>query len=248
MSSNRAKAMLLAAGKGERMAAVTKHIPKPLVKVLGRSILRWTTDHLGEHGIQQFAINIHHLADQLRSELSVEIDAGMALISDEADMLLETGGGVKKALSLLARDDFFVINCDVIWRDAGETVLEKLERVWDPARMDVLLLMIPTEQAHGYDGVGDFFMDLPPGAEVGPLRFRGDAPGSPFMFGAVQIVKASMYEDTPEGAWSNREVFRRAAANGRLFGVVHFGDWFHVGTQAAIGEAEAFFAQNGDKQ
>lgn len=245
MSDRRAKAMILAAGKGARMGSLSRHTPKPLVEVLGQSILRRAMQRLHAHGITRFAINVHHLAQKVRNDLSDEIDAGTALVSDETDMLLETGGGVKKALPLLAEDDFFVVNCDVVWRDEGETVLDKLRRVWDPSRMDVLLLMIPTEQAHGYDGVGDFFMDLSQSDEVGPLRFRDDASRSPFMFGAVQLVKAAMYDNTPDGAWSNREIFRRAAARGRLFGVVYKGDWFHVGTQAAIGEAEVFFTQNG---
>lgn len=234
-----AKAMILAAGKGMRMGAMSDHTPKPLVKVHGKSILRRAITKLESHGISRFVVNVHHLADMIMHELKSEIDAGISVISDERNELLETGGGVKKAIPHLADDHFFVLNCDVIWSEKKETVLSRLEQFWDPARMDVLLLMVPFDKAHGYDGVGDFFMDQSDIPQCGPLQFRGDADSAPLVFGAVQIVKAKMYDGMPDGSWSNREIFRKAAANGRLFGLLHTDSWFHVGTQAAIAEAEA---------
>ncbi len=237
-ADHQAKAMILAAGKGLRMRPVSDHTPKPLVQVRGRSILRRAIDKLRAHSVSSFVINVHHLAGKICDELTDEVESGSAIISDERDALLETGGSVMKALPLLAEDKFFVLNCDVVWNENEHSVLDRLEHYWDPDRMDVLLLMVPLDQAHGYDGVGDFFMDQSGVSDCGPLAFRDDAASAPFVFGAVQIVKASMYNDMPDGPWSNREVFRKAVAVGRLFGLLHTDGWFHVGTQDAISEAE----------
>ena len=230
-----AKAMVLAAGLGTRMLPLTRHTPKPLLKVAGCSILYRILDDLSEQGIGPMVVNIHHHPEAMRDALQPYVANDSLVISDETDGLLETGGGVQKALPLLDAKDFFVINSDVVWQNGTVPVMPRLRAYWQPEKMDALLLMVPTGQAYGYDGVGDFFMDFDATADVGgdvlaPLRFRDEATSAPFMFGAVQIINAELYDGMPIGAWSNREVFRKAASRGRLFGLVHDAGWVHVGT------------------
>lgn len=243
----RAQAMILAAGMGTRMMPITAETPKALLDVANRSILHRIIDHLETHGVDRSVVNIHHHADKMEEALKPYIEAGFITISDEREGLFETGGSVKRAIPMLDLSEFFVINADVVWQDGIEPMLQRLRRVWNPETMDVLLLMIPTPVAYGYDGVGDFFMDFSDAnkmdfsdankeetASIAPLRFRDDAEYAPYMYGAVQIVKSSMYDDMPAGTWSNREIFRKAAARGRLFGLVHDAGWVHVGTPSAL--------------
>lgn len=243
-SSETAKAIILAAGLGTRMMPLTQTTPKPLLEVAGRSILCRILDDLSDNGIGPVVVNIHHHADKMLSALQVRVADGSVILSNETDELLETGGGVKKALPVLDRQDFFVINSDVVWQNGVEPVLPRLRAYWQPEKMDALLLMIPTHQAYGYDGVGDFFMDFDSldkdSDRLAPLRFRDDAPSAPFMFGAIQIIKAELYDGMPVGAWSNREVFRKAVSRGRLFGLVHDAGWVHVGTPDALDHATQY--------
>lgn len=235
----RAQAMILAAGMGTRMMPITAETPKALLDVANRSILHRIIDHLETHGVDRSVVNIHHHAEKMEQALKPYVEAGSVIISDEREGLFETGGSVKRAIPMLDPTDFFVINADVVWQDGKEPMLQRLRRFWHSETMDVLLLMIPTSVAYGYDGVGDFFMDFSDASEeeaasIAPLRFRDDAEYAPYMYGAVQIVKSSMYEDMPAGSWSNREIFRKAAAQGRLFGLVHDAGWVHVGTPSAL--------------
>ena len=233
--------MILAAGQGKRMGELSDHTPNPLTRILGVSLLGRIVSKLLETDIGPIVLNVHHLADQVEGHVAHHVNMGDVIISDERDELLETGGGVRKAIPLL-EDEFLIINSDILWQDEtiGKTTIEQLQHVWDPLRMDVLLLLVPVEVAYGYAGVGDFFYNAPSDdiQAPGTLCFRGDADCSPYMYGGIQIVKASMYDDMPDGAWSNREIFRKAAVNDRLFGVPHKGLWMHVGTEDAIKDAE----------
>lgn len=233
-------AMILAAGKGTRMGEMSARLPKPLVPVLGRTLLDRALDRLDEISAAPVVVNVHHLADQMEAHLAPRVAAGKAMISDERDALLETGGGVKKALPMLGDAPFLVINSDALWLDAPgeETALTALATAFDPARMDALLLLVATEAALGYEGTGDFFAGGDPAAPA-LLRFRGEAPSSPFMYGGIMMTSPAAYEDTPDGAWSNSHMFRRAAGNGRLFGLRHRGDWMHVGSPEGVRDAEA---------
>jgi len=228
-------AMVLAAGLATRMGDLSKVVPKPLVQVKGVSLIDRHRAHACRAGIRKLVVNVHHLADQMEDHLAASVKAGEVVISDERDLLLETGGGVKKALPLLGPDPFFVMNGDALWIDNNRPNLERLCAAWDPSQMDILLLLVPTDEALGYDGVGDFFASS---GGVQPIRFRDDAPDAPYMYGGIQLVTPSLYDDMPNGPFSNREIFRKAFANGRLYGLPIDGHWMHVGTEQAIGEAE----------
>jgi MurNAc alpha-1-phosphate uridylyltransferase len=241
----RGQAMILAAGEGRRMGALSEIRPKPLTAVNRKTLLDRIIEKLLYKYITPIVVNVHHLADQIEHHIDPHIKAGDIHISDERAALLETGGGVKKAIPLL-ESEFFVINSDILWAEVtgAENTLDQLTKSWDPEKMDVLLLLIPTAKAYGYDGVGDFFFKGE-GVEASTIAFRGDAAASPYMYGGIQIVKAEMYRDMPEGAWSNREIFRKASKQDRLFGVPHTGVWMHVGTEGAIKAAEDRLAHLG---
>lgn len=229
-------AMIMAAGKGTRMGKLSEALPKPLTKVKDISLIDRLFAHLDRAQVEKTVVNVHHLADQMEAFLAARINTNSVAISDEREALLETGGGVKKALPLLGTAPFFVLNGDALWVDAQQSNLLRLKEAWNSAKMDALLLLVPRAEALGYDEVGDFFLDEKNGA--GALKFRDDAETAPFVFGGVLLINPALYEDTPEGAWSNRVVFRKAAAAGRLYGLVIDGHWMHVGTPEAIIEAE----------
>ncbi|MBB4284990.1 nucleotidyltransferase family protein [Roseospira goensis] len=226
------RAMVLAAGLGRRMRPITNSTPKPLVPVRGRPVIDWTLDRLAAVGVETCVVNVHHLADQVRAHVAHRT-APQVVISDETDRLLDTGGGVRKALPLLGPDPVFVVNGDVLWLDGVRPGLTRLAAAWDGDRMDALLLVLRLAGAHGYDGPGDFFLDA-----WGRPRRRRPPEIAPFVYGGVLMIAPGLFEDTPEGPFSLNRLFNRAMDEDRLFAVPHDGEWYHVGTPAALALAE----------
>lgn len=227
-------AMVLAAGLGTRLKPITDHTPKPLIPVAGRTLLDRCLDRLEEAGVQHAVVNIHWLGGQIREHLKARRDLEI-VISDESDLLLETGGGIAKALPLLGDAPFTAVNADLIWRDEdGETAVQRLAAGFDPATMDGLLLLQPRETADGHGGPGDFFLEAD-----GRLRRRGTQATAPYVYTGVQILQPAMFRDAPAGAFSLNILYDRAIAAGRLHGLVHRGTWMDVGTHAGLKQAEA---------
>jgi MurNAc alpha-1-phosphate uridylyltransferase len=235
MSARIERAMVLAAGLGLRLRPITLTTPKPLVRVGGLTMLDRVLDRMAEHGVAFAVVNTHHLGEQIARHVAAR-RAPRIEISHE-DVLLDTGGGVRKALPLLGAAPFFVANSDLLWTDGAEPALARLAAAWDDARMDTLLLLHPTDRAYGYDGQGDFFM----GAD-GRLARRTDAAPAPYLFAGVQLVHPRLFQGAPEGRFSLNILFDRAAAAGRLFGIVHLGGWYHVGTPDSLAGVEAALA------
>jgi len=221
--------MILAAGRGERLRPLTDTVPKPLIPVAGTSMLDRSVERLTAHGVRRIVVNVHHLGDKIAAHL-----AGRARIVRE-ERLLETGGSVKNALPLLRNGPWFILNGDGLWRDGTCPMLQRMEAAWDPARMDALLLMHPIEKAIGREAKdrGDYFVD-----RDGRARYRGSADSAPYMFASVSVCDSRLFRDSPDGAFSLLKLWTRAEAQGRLFGLVHDGDWFHVGTLQALADAE----------
>ena len=222
-------AMILAAGRGERMRPLTDTIPKPLLPVAGRSMLDRAIDRLAAHGVRRIVVNVHHLGAQIAAHL-----AGRAAIVYE-DRLLETGGSVKNALPLLGSGPFFVLNGDGLWSDGPAPMLDRMADAWNPRDMDALLLLHPLETAVGRKAKdrGDYFLDA-----EGRACHRGDADCAPYLFASISICDARLFRDSPEGPFSLLKLWTRAERTGRLHGLVHDGQWFHVGTPQALAEAE----------
>lgn len=225
-------AMVLAAGLGLRMRPLTQHTPKPLIPVAGRCMLDRAMDRLDEVGVNRRVVNAHWLGDQVAAHLANHVDV---TISYE-DLLLETGGGVAYALPLLGDRAFFVCNADIIWLDGRMPALRSLAEAWDDARMDALLLLQPVDAAFGYDGVGDFSR-----MADGQLIRRPKEGRAPLVFTGVQILHPRLFADSPTGAFSLNVLYDRALANGRLHGLIHDGDWLHIGTPETLAAAEAWF-------
>ena len=222
-------AMILAAGRGERMRPLTDSTPKPLIPVAGRSMLERAMDRLQRHGVQNVVVNVHHLGSQIADRLR-----GRARIIPE-DRLLETGGSVRNALPLLGNEPFFVLNGDGLWRDGESSMLGRLEAMWDPRRMDALLLLHPTATAIGREEKdrGDYYLE-----PDGRARHRGSAETAPYLFASISICDQRLFHGTSEGPFSLLKLWTRAEQAGRLHGLVHDGQWFHVGTPAALAQAE----------
>ncbi|WP_201838193.1 nucleotidyltransferase family protein [Microvirga zambiensis] len=230
------KAIILAAGLGKRMLPITATIPKPLVKVAGRTLIDFALDKLHEAGVESVVVNVHHFADMLEAHLRTR-ETPHVVISDERGELLETGGGVKKALPLLGGDPFITFNSDSLWIETQEPNLQRLVRAWDPDRMDILMLVAPLSTSIGFEGRGDFHMD-----DGGRLRRRGTDPSAPFAYAGVAIVKPELVHGTPQGAFSANAFYDRAIAKDRLYGLCMEGQWLHVGEPQAIAEAEKCLA------
>lgn len=228
-------AMVLAAGLGVRMRPLTLSRPKPLIEVAGRSMLERVLDHLDRVDVAKRVVNIHWLGEMIVRAL--EGRPGV-VISDERGALLETGGGVAKALPHLGAGPFYVANADIVWEDGAVPALARLASSWDGAAMDALLLMQPVATAFGYRGAGDFHLD-----DHGRLTRRGEGETSPLLFAGVQILHPRLFDGAPAGAFSLNRLYDRAAAAGRLHGIVHDGAWYHVGTPDALAGAEDLMAK-----
>jgi N-acetyl-alpha-D-muramate 1-phosphate uridylyltransferase len=231
-------AMVMAAGLGKRMRPLTATRPKPLVSVAGRTLLDRTLDHLRGAGIARAVVNVHYLADAVEAHLKARDQGLDILISDERDKLLETGGGVVKALPLIDRETFFVVNSDNLWVDGSIDTLKLIASRWDDAEMDALLLLVPYARAMCHQGQGDFHMDA-----AGRLRRRAHARVAPFVYTGIQLISRRLLADAPEGAFSTNIFWDRAIDSGRLYGVVHPGLWFDVGTPQAVKRTEALLDQ-----
>lgn len=228
-------AMVLAAGLGERMRPITATLPKPLVKVAGRALIDHALDRLAEAGVETAIVNVHHLADLMEAHLRPR-QWPKVVISDERTELLDTGGGIRKALPLIGDEAFVLLNSDSLWIDGPEANLPRLMRAWNPQDTDILLLLAPTDSV-GYDGAGDFVM-----APDGGLRRRPADAAAPHVYAGAAILKPAVFDGTPDGAFSLNRLFDRAIEAGRLRGLALDGEWLHVGTPDSIGRAEARLA------
>jgi len=228
--------MVLAAGLGTRMRPLTNDRPKALVEVGGKALIDHVLDRLADAGVSRAVVNVHWFADRLEGHLAARGRGPAVTISDERAELLETGGGLKKAAPLLGDDPVFVANIDSVWTDRGDALAE-LSRLWDPSRMDAVLLLARREGSIGFEGDGDFFL-----ADDGRLSFRGEAANAPYAYMGVHICRPDYVADGPDGPFSLSGLWRRSAAQGRLFGCVLDGDWMHVGDPQARDEAEARLA------
>lgn len=229
------RGMVLAAGFGLRMRPLTLTTPKPLIPVAGRCMLDRALDHFAAAGVETAVVNAHYLGQRIALHVARRMAEGRdklgILLSHEAT-ILDTGGGVMQALPDLQPEPFYVANGDILWRDGATPALQRLAAAWDDNAMDALLLVQDRGGAIGYEGAGDF--DLLAG---GKLRRRtGDA--APFVFTGVQILHPRLFAGAPRGAFSLNKLYDAAAAAGRLRGLAHDGDWYHIGTPDGLARAE----------
>lgn len=226
-------AMVMAAGLGKRMRPLTATRPKPLVELAGKPMIEHVFDRLRAAGVEKAVVNVHYLADALEGHLE-SVQGIEVAVSDEREQLLETGGGLVKALPLIEGDPFLACNSDNFWIDGPADTLRLLASHWDDDAMDALLLLVPHARAFNHAGKGDFHMD-----RRGRLRRRARGKVAPYVFTGIQMLSKRLIKDTPEGPFSTNILWDRAIEEGRCFGAVHQGLWFDVGRPQSIKDTEA---------
>lgn len=229
-------AMVLAAGLGKRMRPITETMPKPLVKVAGRALLDWGLDNLAAAGVAHAVVNVHHFPGQVVAHVAGRARPEVT-ISDESAGLLDLAGGIVKALPLLGPSPFFIVNADTFWIDRTEPNLAALALAWDPAQMDILIMLAEFRSATGHTGKSDFLID----ADGRLVRSAGAPEG--LIYAGVAIVHPRIFAGARAEAHSLNLYFDRAIADGRLFGFRMDGHWITVGTPDAIPLAEAVVAE-----
>lgn len=230
-------AMLMAAGLGKRMRPLTATRPKPMVKVAGKPLIDHALERLEAGGIERTVVNVHYLPDALIAHVRARKSPMEILISDERAKLLETGGGLVRALPLLGDAPFICANSDNIWIDGPQDSIHMLGAHWDDEKMDALLLLVPHARANCHKGPGDFHMD-----DLGLISRRRSGRLAPFVFTGVQLVSPRLLRDPPSDAFSTNFFWSRAIEERRLYGVSHEGLWFDIGSPGAIPKAEAIIA------
>jgi MurNAc alpha-1-phosphate uridylyltransferase len=233
-------AMVLAAGFGERMRPLTLTTPKPLLPLAGKTLIDHVLDRLAASGVRTAVVNVHYLPDQLEAHLARRTQAPETLVSDERGVLLDTGGGAKRALHLLGPGPFFINNADSVWSERGAPALSGMLEAWNPAVMDCLLLLAAASTSIGYAARGDFAMD-----RAGRLIRRGTNETVPFAFAGVSLCDERLFKDAPDERFSLNLLWDRALAKGKLYGIELDGNWMHVGTPEALAEAENAFEREG---
>jgi len=233
-----ARAMILAAGVGKRMRPISVTTPKPLVEVGGRALIDRALDRLEAVGVTSVVVNVHYLSELIRVHVERRGSPPVAF-SDERDRLLDTGGGVAKALPLLGDQPFYLLNSDSFWIEGPRPNLEWLAAGWRGDAMDALLLVASTVRSIGYSGRGDFRM-----GPDGRLARRPEREVAPFAYAGAAILHPRLFADSPDGPFSLNLLFDRAIENERLYGVRMDGLWIHVGTPQAVGEAELSIADS----
>ncbi|PNG25980.1 nucleotidyltransferase family protein [Methylocella silvestris] len=231
-------AMVFAAGLGKRMLPVTLSVPKPMIKIGGKPMIDHMLDRFARAGTRRAVVNVHYLADQIESHLASRTDLEI-IISDERDELLDQGGGIAKALPWLGSEPIFMCNTDALWLEGPKQNLLRLAAAWDPARMDILLLVAATTASVGVDWPGDFFMDA-----EGRLTRRAETKVAPFVYAGVGIVKPELFAGQTRKIFPLAPFFWAAAQRGRLFGQRLDGLWLHVGAPDMIEEAELAIARS----
>lgn len=214
--------MIFAAGFGTRMKHLTRDRPKPLIPVAGKALIDYALDRIEDAGVKHCVANVHYKAAMMSDHLN---ERGVA-ISDESDEILETGGGLRKALPLLPKGPVFTMNSDVIFQ--GPNPLSALRNAWDAKAMDALLLLIPPAAAHGTANAGDF--------EMAPDGRLSRGPGA--IYSGVQIINPTSLAAVPDAAFSLNTVWNAMQREGRLFGVTYSGAWCDVGHPEGIAIAE----------
>lgn len=223
------QAMVLAAGEGRRLRPLTEHTPKPLIPVGNKTMLDHALDQLVAIGVTRCVVNTYHLADQIRDHLKQRSSPAITISHEQ--QLLDTGGGIAKALPHFNGNPFFVLNADIWWQDANQSSLRDLANMWDATRMDALLLLVPREKAIGFEGAGDYF--LMPNDRV---KYRGNEASAPYIFSGIRILHPRLLANQDVHAFSIMPFFHKAESEGRLYGMVFEGDWGDIGTLESLKE------------
>ncbi len=207
---------------GSRLRPYTDTMPKPMVKVHGKPIIDHIIDKLVSSGITHVTINLYYLGNIIRDHLSKRDD--ITITFSEESELLETGGGLKKALHTMPKDEpFFIINGDAFWEEDNSDILSQLSNSWNDNDMDVLLALQPVEKMLLTKGVGDYSLD-------NQQATRSHTQDGDLMFAGIRLCHQRIFEGSPDGAFSFLQLMDKAEENKRLYGVKFQGEWHHIST------------------
>ena len=226
-------AMVLAAGHGTRMRPLTNDRAKAMVEVGGKPLIDHMLDRLEMAGVERAVVNVHAHADHLEAHLKTRKTGPEIIISDEREALLETGGGMVKALPLLGEEPVLACNIDAIWQEDDAPIIPSLLNRWDSDIMEDLLLLAPIQRTLGYHGKGDFLF-----AHDGRLERRGKREAAPYVYAGVQITKLDRLAKEPIEPFSRNRIWNQTLEAGTIFGHPLHGFWMHVGDPSAREEAE----------
>lgn len=225
--------MLLAAGLGTRMRPLTLTTPKPLIRVGGKCLIDWCIDLAASSGVSRAVINAHHLANQMTA-YAASVSRLQVVLSDETDRLLDTGGGVVKALPVLGPKPFFVMGTDAVIIDRDRSSFDLVHEAWTASDVDCVMLLHPLATAKGFDSSGDFFLE-----KNGHVRRRGSATSAPYVYAGLYLIHPRAFAGEKAEPFSMNRVWDRLIASDRLRAVAHDGHWFHVGTPEAVAPTDA---------
>ncbi|HSN52811.1 MAG TPA: nucleotidyltransferase family protein [Woeseiaceae bacterium] len=210
--------MILAAGRGERLRPLTETVPKALVEVRGRSLLERHLDNLQSAGVETVVINLGWLGERIAARVGCGQDYGLNVVySPEGDNILETGGGIHRALPLLGDEPFLVLNADIY-----------TDMPLPPAALrgdDLGHLVLVPRPAHKERGDFDLLN--------GRIRDGGDAA---YTFSGVAVYRPDFFADCEPGRFPLAPMLRAAARAGRLAGSLYEGSWEDVGTPERLAE------------
>lgn len=231
------KAFILAAGLGTRMRPLTDRVPKPMLELGGRTLIDHALDRLESAGVKDVTVNLHHKGEMLRAHL--EKRASPAIHFSEEPELFDTGGGIKKTLDHFGDNPFYVLSGDSYWEDAeSQNALETLAAAWKPELMDILILLQDIGTMKLTPGVGDYHLE-----RDGRAIRSYDRTGR-YMFTSIRINSPFIFAAKPDGIpFSYLDLLDTAQKRGRLFGIVHKGDWHHLSTPQDLATVEASLAQ-----
>jgi len=224
MSQNVKSAIILAAGFGKRMRHLTHEVPKPLINFKGKPLIQYSIDFLESLNVQEIVINVHYKSDQIK-EFVRSLNNSKIKISDESSEILDTGGGVKKAMGLINGTKSIVINSDVLWNEEQASSLKEMDSMFDQNSCDSLLCLSPLKNTKGYKGEGDFVF-----LNNNKIRRYQNNDQFPFVYCGAQIISIDSFIGFEEDIFSINKIWNRSISNDRLMGFKNNNDVFHIGS------------------
>lgn len=225
--------MLLAAGLGVRMRPLTFKRPKALIEVAGKPLIDYAIDAALAEGCTDFVVNAHHKAEMIAAHFE-RLSAGLPdlrfAVSFEADRLLDTGGGLRKALPLLNSDPVLVLNTDTFWLPGRDRPLQRMAAAYAEGNADIVLLCVAPDRASGFRKGADYLINA-----VGELS---KTEGRPVIYAGAALISRALAEAGPNVPFSLYRHFETARKAGRLKGVMIEAPWFHVGDPQALTRTE----------
>lgn len=217
------KAIILAAGKGERMRPYTNTCPKPLLPIGGKPLIEWTIARLKKVGVEEIIVNTSYLGDKIKKHFA---SAASLYFSEEKEPL-ETGGGILNCLSFFEGEPFWVINGDSLWKDQNNETLQGLLKRWDAQKMDILMSVINKPKAWGYSGSGDYLFSPAPFLKRNITKRE-----VPWVNAGIHIFHPRIFRGALPKVFSNVHLYDAAEAQRRCYGLEHPGFWYHFSTPA----------------